>query len=590
MFKNAIYEVDKITDFRDMLYKTVNKFPKFPAFMIKGDQGYYYEITYEEFKNDVEALATELISKKINREQIVVTGKNSYQWGTTYFAIACSGNVIVPVDDKLPAEDLINIITRSEARLVFVDFETYLKLKPYAKSILKKITFAILDEPKDTDGYFSYHSMVARGKNKIRDNSQDYQTYLNIKIDKDALGVLLFTSGTTDTPKGVMLSQYNICFDIMSTNSVVKAYPEDRFLVVLPLHHTYECTLGFLLPIYNGACISFCDSIFNMMKAMKEFEPTVFITVPLMLEKIHSRILKTVSKKTGGKFGFKLGKAITNVGNVFGISLKDKIFGEIIKIFGGKIRLIICGAAAINPQVIEDFKTFGMAVYTGYGMTECSPLIAGVNDDLFNKIETYDTVGHPIPGVEIKLINQDKEGIGEICVKGDNVMLGYFNDEEATKAVFDKFGYFMTGDLGQLTEDGYYKIVGRIKNVIVTKNGKNIYPEEVEFYLNKNPFVAEAMVFGEDNENDTVVGASIYPDFDAIKEKFKSGDLTKDDIAQALNGVIKEVNRYLPSYKNIKKIKVRDSEFVKTTTAKIKRNVNIEENNNSDKNKKDLGK
>lgn len=583
MLKNASYEVRKIKDFRDLLYQSVNLFPKVPAFMIKGDQGYYYEITYEEFKDDVEALATELISKKLHREQIVVSGKNSYQWGTTYFAIGCSDNVIVPVDEKLPAEDLVNIILRSEARLVFTDFETYLKLKPYLKLKLKKITFAILDEPKDTDEYFSYHSMIARGKKRVRENAEEYKKYLDIKLDKDALGVLLFTSGTTNLPKGVMLSQYNICFDIMSTTSMVKVYPDDRFLVVLPMHHTYQCSLGFLLPIYNGGCLSFCENVFHMMKSMKEFEPTVFITVPLMLEKVHAKILKTVAKKAGGKLGFKLGKAISNMGNVFGISLKEKIFGEIIKTFGGKIRLIICGAASINPQVVEDFKTFGIPIYTGYGMTECSPLIAGVGDEIYSKLEEFDTVGHAIPGVEIKLINQDKEGIGEVCVKGDNVMLGYFKDEENTKASFDKDGYFLTGDLGQLNENGYYKIVGRIKNVIVTKNGKNIYPEEVEFYLNKNPFVSESMVFGEDDDDDTVVSASIYPDFDAIKEKFKSGDLTKDDIVHALNGVIKEVNKVLPSYKNIKKLKIRDSEFVKTTTAKIKRNANVEDTDNDKK-------
>jgi len=307
------------------------------------------------------------------------------------------------------------------------------------------------------------------------------------------------------------------------------------------------------------------------MKNMQEFEPTVFVSVPLMFEKIHARIMKAASEKRGGKLAFSLGKAITNVGNAFGVSLNDKVFGEIKKNFGGKLRLGIVGAAAIRPDVVEDFKAFGIPIYVGYGLTECAPLVAGNHDELF----TVDTVGRPLPNVEIKIINPDSKGVGEICVKGPSVMLGYYKDEESTREVIDEDGWFRTGDLGSQDEEGIVRIMGRIKNVIVTKNGKNIYPEEVEYYLNNNPLIAEAMVFGSDDEDETVVEAKIFPDVNAIMDKFKLKEATVEDITKAINDAVKDVNKKLPSYKNIKKFNIRDTEFIKTTTAKIKRYANM---------------
>ena len=318
------------------------------------------------------------------------------------------------------------------------------------------------------------------------------------------------------------------------------------------------------------------------MRNFQEVKPTVLMTVPLMLEKFHGKIMQAVSEQKGGKLKLTFGKILAASTNAVGVNMNDKIFEEITKNFGGRLRLIIIGAAAVRPDVIKDFKTFGIPSYIGYGLTECAPLVSCNYDALF----TTDTVGRPIPGIEVKLINEDAQGVGEICVKGPNVMLGYYKDEEQTREVLDEYGWFHTGDLGFVGEDGLLRINGRIKNVIVTKNGKNIYPEEIEYHLNNNPLIAESMVVGfdEDDNDETVVEAKIFPDIDAIKKKKKSEeDPSSDEIHKIISDVIKDINKKLPNYKNIKKFSLRESEFIKTTTSKIKRYANMEDEKTKDK-------
>ncbi len=570
----ALYEVRKIRDFRDLINQSVELFGDKAAYMLKNSQGEYYDVTYRQLQADIRALGTALWSMGLKDKKIAVMGKNSYKWAVSYLAVTSGLGVIVPIDKELLFADIETILSTSESSLIFVDSGAYKKISQHKSKLnpnLKIVSFDILEDDGDL---LSFDRIMSKGRDLIENGADEY---INAEIDPDVLTSLIFTSGTTGLAKGVMLSHTNICFVIMSTSSVVHSGPDDRFLSVLPIHHTYECTLGFLLPLYTGGTIAFCEGLMKLMKNMQEFEPTVFVSVPLMFEKIHARILKAVAKKRGGKFAFSLGKAITNMGNAFGVSLNDKIFGEINKNFGGKLRLGIVGAAAIRPDVVADFKAFGIPIYVGYGLTECAPLVTGNNDELF----TTDTVGKPLPGIDLKIINPDSNGVGEICVKGPGVMLGYYNDEKATKEVFDEYGWFKTGDLGTQDEDGIVRIMGRIKNVIVTKNGKNIYPEEVEFYLNNNPLIAEAMVFGSCDDDETVVEAKILPDVNAITEKLKIKEATVEDITKAINEAVKDVNKKLPSYKNIKKFKIKDTEFIKTTTAKIKRYANMNDEHNS---------
>ena len=397
--------------------------------------------------------------------------------------------------------------------------------------------------------------------------------YLNdVTLDKDAMTSLLFTSGTTSVSKGVCLSQHNICSVITSLAGVVKIYPEDQLLSVLPIHHTYECTLGFLMIIYSGACIAFCQGLRYITKNMQEVKPTIFITVPLMIEKIHGRIMKKLDEKKGGKLIFGVGKTAAMFGKALGVKdIERKIFAEVLENFGGRLRLLITGAAALDPRVAEDFIKMGIDIYIGYGLTECAPLVIGNHD----KLMLPDSVGTPLPNVEACIHNPDDLGVGEIWIRGPMVMLGYYKNQKATDEVLTPDGWFRTGDLGTVDRNNCYKITGRCKNVIVTKNGKNIFPEEVELYLNKSPVIEESLVFGDDIDDETLVSAKIYPNYEQIKKNLKRQELTQEEIRASVAEAIKEVNKKLPKYKKIMSFDIRENEFIKTTTQKIKRYANL---------------
>ncbi len=571
-----LYDVRPLRDFRDMVDQCVSEFGDEPAFMIKQKNGEYYKMNYTEFRDEIHALGTAMISMGLKGKKIAVMGGNSYRWILTYLATQIAGNVIVPVDKELMFDDINTILTVSESSFLFVDKKSLKKLEERKDNLPEGLKIVLLDEEDDRDGYMGFGTVFAIGKKLVEENSDYYTEFKNVEIDPNACSVIIFTSGTSGLAKGVMLSQQNICFVITSNSSVADIHPGDQYLSVLPMHHTFECTIGILAPLYNGCCIAFNDSLLHLMKNIQEVKPTVFVTVPLMLEKFHGRIMQAVSEKKGGKLKLTFGKLLAASTNAVGVNLNDKIFEEITRNFGGRLRLIIVGAAAVRPEVIKDFKTFGIPSYIGYGLTECAPLVACNHDDLF----TIDTVGKPIPGVDVKIINQDSQGVGEICVKGPNVMLGYYKDEAQTREVIDEYGWFHTGDLGTQDEDGIIRINGRIKNVIVTKNGKNIFPEEIEYHLNSNPLIAESMVVGFDTDDydETVVEAKIFPDMDAIKKKSKSEEEpSSDEILKLISDVIKDINKKLPNYKNIKKISIRENEFIKTTTSKIKRYANMDD-------------
>lgn len=581
----ALYEVREIRDFRDMLNQSLENFANEPAFRIRKSNGEYYDINYAEFHSQVWALGTAIMSLGFSdKKKIAVMGVNSYRWVLTYFATQIAGNIIVPIDKELLFDDVNTIIEVSETELIFVDKKSLKKLEERKNELPENLKIVLMDEADDRDGYLGFETLLEIGKRLVAENSDYYKEFLSVQIDPDACSVIIFTSGTSGLAKGVMLSQHNICFVVMSNSSVADIHPGDVHLSVLPIHHTFECSLDIIAPIYNGCCIAFNDSILHLMRNFQEVKPTVLMTVPLILEKFHGKIMQAVSEQKGGKLKLTFGKIIAASTNAVGVNMNDKIFEEITKNFGGRLRLIIVGAAAVRPDVIKDFKTFGIPSYVGYGLTECAPLVSCNHDALF----TPDTVGRPIPGIEVKLINEDAQGVGEICVKGPNVMLGYYKDEEQTREVIDEFGWFHTGDLGSVDDEGLLRINGRIKNVIVTKNGKNIYPEEIEYHLNNNPLIAESMVVGfdEDDNDETVVEAKIYPDIAAIKKKKKTDDdPSSDEIHKIISDVIKEINKKLPNYKNIKKFSLRDNEFIKTTTSKIKRYANMDNDEHEEDNK-----
>ena len=561
--KKKYHKTEEVTNFKDMLYRSGDIYRSRTAFKVKDENGNIKKVTYEEFKNDVVYVGTCLLEKGFENKRIAVIGKNSYKWCVSYLAASIVG-IIVPLDKELHTDDIINFMNVSQTACILGD-----------KKILDNISDNI-EKVENPDTEFivfenNFDKTLNEGKAAYLDG---YKKFDDITIDPDELRILLFTSGTTGSAKGVCLSQRNICSNILSIYGIVKVRRSDLFFSILPLHHTYECTIGFLLPIYSGASIAHCEGLRYIAKNMQEFHPSVILCVPLLLENVHKNIVKNMNKTLPDKY-----KKENNENPYYDLPfiIKKIVRNKVKNTLGGRLRVFIVGAAAANPEIVADFRALHLNTLQGYGLTECSPLVAG-NTDFFQK---DDSCGLPIPNVEYKIENPNDEGVGEIIVKGPNVMLGYYEDEEKTKqTIID--GWFHTGDLGKIDENGYLYITGRCKSVIVTKNGKNIYPEEVEYYLNDNPLISEALVLGIQKENDdeTYINAQIYPNIEAITEHLKGSVPTKEEIWKIISDVVSNVNNKLPNYKHIKSFGIRDKEFEKTTTQKIKRygdNMKVDE-------------
>lgn len=566
------YKVRELKDLKDMLAQSVELYGDKPAFEVKTKKGEHYEITFKRYQHEINAVGTALIEMGLKNEKIAVCGDNCYEWCLTYMATVNGVGVIVPIDKELHFEDINGILNIADVKLIFCDKRIY-KILTENKELLKS-DLCIVTMHDETDGAFTVKDLIEKGEKLLKSGNTDY---LDAEIDPDVMCSLLFTSGTTGTSKGVMLCHRNFCFEVMSAMSVVKISPEDCGISLLPLHHTFESSIILFFAAYCGAKVTFCEGFKYVLKNMKEFNPSVFVAVPLLLETVHRRLMKAIKAKPHGETLFKLGKIIVKAGKKVGLDLKNLFFKEIIDTFGGNMRLIICGAAPINPQILKDFDAIGIQIIFGYGLTECAPL-AIINHD---RLHLAESVGEPIPGSEAKIIDPDPTtGVGEICVKGDMVMLGYYNNPEETAKVLDSDGWFHTGDLGYVDKKGRYYISGRSKNVIVTSNGKNIYPEELEFHLSEDAIVGECLVIGDENaKGETIVAARIFPNFEEIKERFGKAkeDLTDKDLHEMMKNVVNSVNEKLPSYKKIVDFKIRKTEFEKTTTQKIKRNSYKEE-------------
>lgn len=567
--KKKYHKSLEVTDLKDLLYKSATRYTRRPAFKLKDKVGNIYKVTYQKFKQDVVALGTSLINLGLKDENIAVIGKNSYNWAVSYLAATIVG-VVVPIDKELQSNDVINFLNVSSAKAILGD-DKYLKSLAENKESIdnKNILLINFNSEKDTNSYESYSLLLENGYNLLEEGDKEFD---NIQIDPDAMKVLIFTSGTTGNAKGVCLSHKNITSNIMSTFGIVKVKRNDQVLSILPLHHTYECTLGFLLVIYSGGCISYCEGLRHITNNISEFRPTVILCVPLLLEKMYKKIENTVRKSLPKKYADIEGDIISNLPFILKNIVKTKVKNSL----GGRLRAFIVGAAPLGPEIINSFKNLDIKSLQGYGLTECAPLVAG-NNDFYIK---PDAVGLPIPNVSYKIDKPDNTGVGEILVKGPNVMLGYYKDEAETNKVI-KDGWFHTGDLGKVDNDGWLYITGRLKTVIVTQNGKNIYPEEIEHYLNENPLISESLVTGlsDSKDDDVYVNAQIFPNIDAIKEYLKVSIPQKEEIFAVIKDIVANVNKKLPNYKHIKSFIIKDEEFEKTTTQKIKRfGKNVENN------------
>lgn len=560
-----LYEVRSIKDLKDMINSSAALYGDKAAFLVKQkDNPEYAPISYKQFKNDIDALGTSLIKLGLKDKKIAIIGENRYEWCTAYLAVTGGTGIAVPLDKELPANEIENLIKRSEADAVIYSGVLSESIGKIVRENIGPRYYINMDGETGEGSVLSYPKLITSGRELLQNGER---AFLDAVINTEIMNILLFTSGTTDKSKAVMLSQKNICENLMNMCSMLYIGDKDVFLSILPLHHTYECTCGFLCQMYRGCTIAFCEGLRHIVKNLKESGCTVMNGVPLIFESIYKQILNQAAKKKGGLAILKTAVSVSNFLGKIGIDLRRKLFKQVHEGLGGHIRLFISGAAGIDPQVSKGFRNIGITLVQGYGLTECSPIVA-LNRDIRYK---DDAAGLPLPNLEVEIAYAGQDGIGEIRCKGSSVMLGYYRNEEATNEVM-KGGWFYTGDLGFIDSDGFVHITGRKKNVIVTKNGKNIYPEEIETLLGRSPYVKESLVFGKDDEDgDIVVNAIIVPNYEKIEEDIKNDTAPGSNAYEILAREVKSINKQLVPYKYIKHFDLRDEEFKKTTTKKIKR-------------------
>lgn len=566
--KAKLYEVRNIVSLKDMVQKSASIYGDLDCFLLKENlTGKLKNISFKQFQNDINYLGTALCDLGLKDKTIAVLGENCYPWCVSYLAVTNGVGTIVPLDKELPEHELITLLERSEASAILCSYEC-------AGNLLSKLT--ILPHLKHVI-YFecdnrelempTYNGLLQRGKHLLESGNR---TYINTEIDPDAMHMLIFTSGTTDQSKGVMLSHKNITSDIMAVSKLLYADNHDLILSILPLHHTYECTAGFLTMIYLGVTICFCEGIRHIQKNLQEYKPTMMMSVPLILENLYSKVVKKAQKEkryNALRFGLFMARTLLKIG----IDVRRQLFKEVLDNLGGNLRLVISGAAALNPKISRALRAMGFNIMQGYGLTECSPIVS------VNRLDYYrdESAGLPLPGVTVAIDNPGPDGIGEVMVKGPTTMLGYYKNPEATQQSF-KGEWLMTGDYGKIDEKGFLYISGRKKNVIVTKNGKNIFPEDVELYLNKSEYIKESLVYGVEGhgDEDTIVCAKIVLNTEVITEKF--GYLpVHDELYKLIKQEVLKVNKKLSSYKKIRHFEIREGEFEKTTTKKIKRQLEL---------------
>ncbi|GIK59787.1 MAG: AMP-binding protein [Ignavibacteriota bacterium] len=566
--KLQLFEVPQIESIQDMFLKSADKFSNKLAM---EDLTNYpiSKVTYSKLNEYIIKFGSSLQKLGIKpRDHIAVIGENRVQWAIAFLAGMMYDFVIVPVDKGLTPGDILNIIHESDATaLIFSgSLSDFIKEK---KNILAKVKFYIsMDLDRKQEDFYSMLELIKSEKS----NGTNLP-----KINPDDVAEIIYTSGSLGRAKGVMLTQRNISSNLVAMRQMITIYPEDRFLGVLPIHHTYQCTCGLLCPLYSGSSVHFARSLKTIPEDMAASKPTILLGAPLLYNKMYSKIIKNISAKKTTSILFNVMMNLSDLTKRFGWKNSKKVFfGKVHRTLGGSMRLLIAGGAAPDPKVSKFFRELGFNIIQGYGLTETSPILA------LNKIEYFkdDAAGLPLPGVEIIINQPDKNGVGEIIARGPSVMPGYYNNPSATKETFDN-GWFKTGDLGYFDEEGFLFVCGRKKNVIIANNGENVYPEEIEDILNRNQFVLESMVYGEEDEkhNERIV-ALIVPDTSAFIEYSNKNNvqINPELIDNLISQAVKETNKQLPAFKQIRNFYIHEHELEKTTTQKVKRYaVNVKE-------------
>ena len=558
----------KFTDLKDMLNQTGEVYGDRPAYIFKTEEkGKFRIITHKEFRENINALGTTLIQMGLKDKRIAVISENRYEWELSYLAVVAGVGVIVPLDKALPDNELESLILRSQVEAIIYSskYDAIMNTLREKKNTNLKY-FISMDLEENTQGIYAEKALVEKGKKLLADGNK---TYIDAKIDAEKMGIMLFTSGTTAMSKAVMLSHKNLVTNVMDIIQRFDLTDEDRFLSFLPLHHVFECTVGFLYPISIGGSIAFCEGVKHMAENIKEFEITAMISVPAVFDIIYRKVMKTIEKK-GKLANLEKGKKVSQFLLKMKIDLRKQLFKEVHESLGPKLKLVVTGGAALDPETEKGFNDLGFDVEQGYGLTETAPVIAAETP----KCRRLGSIGKKFPSVEVKIDDPDEEGIGELMAKGPSIMLGYYENEEATKSALESDGWFHTGDLARIDKDGFIYISGRKKSVIVLNNGKNVFPEEIETLLNKVEGIKETFVFEKkEDDGDVKVCVEIVYDKELIKELYHIEG--EEKIKEFLWDKVKEVNKLMPKYKYVREMFITEEPLIKTTTLKIKRHEEL---------------
>lgn len=562
MKTKILYEATRYENIREIMNNAFKSYANNVAFKVKnkiGKEITYKEIKYSDFEKDINEFGTGLIKLGYKNKKIAVIGKNCYEWALTYISVIDGVGVIVPLDKGLPEAEIELSLSRCGAEVIVFDNEYEETISNILDKSTTSLAEAICMHTPENDKFKTIELVKNIGKTELNNGNREY---IEAEINNKEMATIIFTSGTTSLAKVVMLSHYNIASNIYDMQLVEYIANDDINMAFLPFHHTFGST-GLLLFLSRGATNVFCDGLRHIQENLVEYKVSCFVCVPLLIEAMYKKIMLQIEKQgkmKKFKFGVKLSKFLLK----FKIDIRKKLFKEILDNLGGNLRFVVSGASAIDKNVAEGFNNLGILTVQGYGLTETSPVLVAETA----KAIRYGSIGLPLPDVEIKIDNPNEEGIGEIVAKGPNVMLGYYEDEENTNKVL-KDGWFYTGDLGYVDKDGFIFITGRKKNVIVLKNGKNIYPEELELLINNLPYVAESMVFGLPKDDDLVVSVKIV--YNEIYTKQKFGNISEEELKDIIWKDIKEINSGLTNYKHIKNLIITNEPMIKTTTAKVKR-------------------
>lgn len=560
MKKLKLRENEKFDTIREYINKSLKENKDRNAFIIKHKKDKeikYQNITYKEFKEDIQELGTGLINLGLENKRIAIIGINSYEWVLSYITTLMGVGITVPLDKGLQKEEIILSLKRSKAEAIIFNE----KLKEMIDEIKENsgINIKMFICMQENSDYLSLEEVKKQGREKLLEGDAKFE---NHKINPDEMASIIFTSGTTSMSKAVVLTNKNIASNIYQINCAETIFSSDVNMAFLPLHHAFGST-GIILFLSHGATNVFCDGLKYIQSNLKEYKVTAFVCVPLLLEAMYKKINKEIEKQNKKNI-VKIGKIISKILLKLHIDIRRRLFKDILNQLGGNIRFIVSGASAIDKKVAKGFNDFGILTVQGYGLTETSPVLAAENE----KNIKYGSVGLPMPEVEIEIIDKNEQGIGEIIAKGPNVMKEYYEMPEETEEVL-KDGWFHTGDLGYIDKDGFIFITGRKKNVIVLKNGKNVYPEELEQLIANLPYVQESMVYGKPKEDDLVVSVKIVYNKEYMYTKKEN--ISEEEIKNIIWQDIKKINKTLPKYKYIKNLIVTDEPMIKTTTQKIKR-------------------